>query len=121
MEDTVIVFIVFSAIALVITASLYFNYRKRRVVYDAIQVAIEKTGSVEPALVEAIMRENVGPNADLRKGIILIAIAAAFGILGFLIPEQEALGPMLGVAAFPGFVGFAYVAFHFFAPREPTV
>lgn len=121
MEDSVIVFIVFASIALVITAAFYFNYRKRRVVYDAIQVAIEKTGAVDPALVEAIMRENVGPNADLRKGIVLIAIAAAIGMLGFLIPEEQAVGPMLGVAAFPGFVGLAYIAFHYFAPREPTV
>lgn len=121
MEDSIIVFIVFISIASIVMAAFYFNYKKRRVVYDAIKTAIEKTGSVDPALVESIMSENIGPNADLRKGIILIAVAAAFGMLGYLIPEENALGPMLGVAAFPGFVGLAYVVFHFFAPREPTI
>lgn len=121
MEDTVIVFIVFASIASIVVAAFFFNYKKRRVVYDAIKIAIEKTGSVDPALVESIMQENIGPNADLRKGIILIAVAVAFATLGYLIPEEDVIGPMLGVAAFPGFVGVAYVMFHFFAPREPTI
>lgn len=121
MEDALIVFIIFTAIAGIVITAFFFNYKKRRVVYDAIQIALEKTGTIDPALVETIMSENVGPNADLRKGIILIAIAAAFGLLGYMIPEEDVIGPMLGVAAFPGFVGVAYVAFHFFAPREPTV
>lgn len=120
-EDVLIPLVVFSSIAAMVIAGFHFNYKKRRVVYDAIKVAIEKTGTVDAALVEAIIRDQVGPNGDLRRGIILLSIAAAFGALGLSIPADEAVGPMLGVAAFPGFVGLAYVAFHFFAPREPTV
>ncbi len=120
-EDVLIPMVVFGSLAAIVISAFYFSYKKRTVVYDAIKVAIEKTGAVDAALVEAIIRDNVGPYADLRKGIILIAVAAAFMILGVLIDEQEAVGPMIGVASFPGLVGFAYVAFHFFAPREPTV
>jgi hypothetical protein len=112
---------VFASLAAIVISAFFFSYKKRIVVYDAIKVAIEKTGSVDPALVEAIIRDNVGPFADLRKGIILIAVAAAFAVLGFSIPDDEAVRPMLGIAAFPGLVGFAYVGFHFFAPREATV
>ncbi len=120
-EDVLIPFVVFGSLAVIIVSAFYFSYKKRTIVYDAIKVAIEKTGTVDAALVEAIIRDNVGPYADLRKGIILIAVAAAFILLGYSIPEEDALGPMLGVASFPGLIGAAYVAFHFFAPREPTV
>lgn len=120
-EDIVVPIAVFGAIAFIAYSAFHFSYKKRMVVYEAIRVAIEKTGNADPALIEAIVRENVGRNADLRKGIVLVAIAAAFALLGFSIPEEEAIGPMLGVAAFPGLVGFAYIAFHFFAPREPTI
>lgn len=120
-EDVLIPMVVFGSLAVIVVSAFYFSYKKRTVVYDAIKVAIEKTGSVDAALVEAIIRDNVGPYADLRKGIILIAIAAGFIALGAAVPEEEALRPMLGVASFPGLVGLAYVAFHFFAPREPTV
>ncbi len=113
--------VLFISIAAVFVAAYFFQHRNRRVVYDAIKVAIEKTGQVDAALVEAIIRDKVGPNADLRKGIVLIAISMAFIILGYTIDEAEAIGPMIGVASFPGLVGLAYVAFHFFAPREPVV
>lgn len=121
MEGIFVPLIVFSALAVILIAAFFFSYRKRRIVYDAIKVAIEKTGAVDAALVEAIIRDKVGPNADLRKGIILIATAAAVVVLGYSIDDAEAIGPMLGIAAFPGFIGVAYIAFHFFAPREPVV
>ncbi len=120
-EEVLVPFIIFTALAVIIVSAFYFSYKKRRVVYDAIKVAIEKTGSIDPALVEAIIRDNVGPYADLRKGVILIAVAAAFVILGYNIPDDEALRPMIGVASFPGLIGVSYILFHFFAPREPTV
>ena len=120
-EEVLVPFIIFTALAVIIVLAFYFSYKKRRVVYDAIKVAIEKTGSIDPALVEAIIRDNVGPYADLRKGVILIAVAAAFVILGYNIPDDEALRPMIGVASFPGLIGVSYILFHFFAPREPTV
>lgn len=121
MAEVLVPMTVFGAIAAISIAAFYFSYRKRRIVYDAIKVAIEKTGTVDAALVEAIIRDKVGPFADLRKGIILVATAAAFCVLGWTIPEEEALRPMLGVASFPGLIGLAYIAFHFFAPREPIV
>lgn len=120
-EEVLIPLVVFGSIAVIVVSAFYYSYKKRTVVYDAIKVAIEKTGSVDPALVEAIIRDNIGPYADLRKGIILIALATAFILLGLAIPDEEAVRPMMGIAAFPGLVGLAYVAFHFFAPREPTV
>lgn len=120
-EDVLIPLIVFSSIAAIVIGGFAFNYKKRRVAYDAIKTAIEKTGSVDPALVQAIIRDHVGPYADLRRGVILIAVAAAFIVLGYMLHAEDALRPMVGVASFPGLVGLAYVLFHFFAPREPTV
>lgn len=120
-EDVLIPFTLFAALALIIISAFYFSYKKRTVTYDAIKTAIDKTGSVDPVLVDAIIRDNVGPYADLRKGVILMALAAGFVILGFLVDDAEAIGPMIGLASFPGLVGLAYVFFHFFAPREPTV
>ncbi|HXI88188.1 MAG TPA: DUF6249 domain-containing protein [Parvularculaceae bacterium] len=111
----------FAAVALVFLAAYFFSYRKRRIVYDAIKVAIERTGQVDAALVEAIIRDKVGPYGDLRKGVILIAVALAFIVFGAVMNEEDTLRAMIGVASFPGLIGIAYVAFHFFAPREPIV
>jgi hypothetical protein len=121
MEAVLIPTVVFGSIAVVTIAAFFFSYRKRRIVYDAIKVAIEKTGAVDAALVEAIIRDKVGPNADLRKGIVLIATAAAVVVFALTIGEEDAMRPLMGLASFPGFVGLSYVAFHFFAPRETVV
>jgi len=120
-EEILIPIAVFGSIAFMVWAGFHYSFKKRTVVYEAIRVAIEKTGNADPQLIEAIVRENVGRYADLRKGIILVAVAAAFAILGQAVGEQDAVGPMMGVAAFPGLVGLAYIGFHFFAPREATV
>ncbi len=120
-EDILIPLIVFSSMSLIIISAFYFNFRKRRMVYDTIKVAIEKTGAADASLIEAIVSDRVGPYADLRKGIILIAVAAAFVVLGFAVGETEATGPLAGVAAFPGLVGIAFIMFHFFAPRQRVV
>lgn len=121
MEEVLIPLTVFGAIAIILIGAFYFSYKKRRIVYDAIKVAIEKTGSVDAALVEAIIRDKVGPNADLRKGIVLVATSAAVVAFAFMLGEDDAVRPLIGLAAFPGFIGLSYMAFHFFAPREPVV
>ncbi len=120
-EDILIPFIVFSSLAIILVSAFHYGYKKRQAIHDTIRVSIEKTGTVDGHLVESILRDNVGANTDLRKGIILICVGLAFIILGNMIDEAEAIGPMIGVASFPGLIGLAYVAFHFFAPREPTV
>ena len=121
MEDVLVPLIVFGSITLMVVAGFYFSHRKRLVAYEAVRVAIEKTGSADTALIQAIVQDRIGPNADIRKGIILIAVAIAFVVFGRVLGEPEAVGPMLGIAAFPGLVGAAYVVLHFFAKREPVV
>ena len=120
-EEVLIPLTVFASLAIILVAAFHFSYKKRQAVHDTIRVSIEKTGAVDGHLVESILRDNVGANADLRKGIILISVGVAFVILGYAVGEPDAMGPMMGVASFPGLIGLSYVAFHFFAPREPTV
>ena len=123
-EEIFVPLIVFTAISIIFFTAYFFNFKKRQVVFEAIKVAVEKTGTADPQLIDAIVRDNIGPNADLRRGFLLICVAVAFAILGFtisIIGGEEAFWPILGVASFPGLIGIAYIGFHFFAPREPTI
>jgi len=119
MEVAILVpLMVFASIVLVIATPFYFKHRNQRVVYDAIKTTIEKTGTADPKLIAAITKDNIGPNADLRRGILLVALAVA--LIGFgLIADDEF--PFAGAALFPGLIGIAYIVFHYFFPREPTV
>jgi hypothetical protein len=121
MEVAILVpLIVFASLVLVVATPFYFRHRNRRVIYEAIKTSVEKTGQADPKLIDAITHDQIGPNGDLRRGILLLALAAAFG-LGDVVFRPGLDVPLLWVALFPGLIGAAYVAFHFFLPREPTV
>jgi fructose-specific phosphotransferase system IIC component len=112
--------IVFASIVLVVATPFYFKHRNRRVIYEAIKTSVEKTGAADPKLIEAITYDQIGPNADLRRGILLLAVAAAIAAGHFLGQELWGGSP-LWIALFPGLLGAAYLVFHFLLPRERVV
>lgn len=122
MEVAIVVpLIVFASIVLVIATPFYFRYRNRKVIYEAIKTSVEKTGSADPKLIDAITHDRIGPNGDLRRGILLLCVAAALAAAHLVSPTADLGFSLLAAALFPGFIGAAYIAFHFFVPREPTV
>ncbi len=105
---------VFTSMVLIFWFGFNASARKREAALETVRAIVEKTGEVTPELIKAIDRPQKSKHADLRKGLILIAIALAFVGLGQMIPAgEEAAGPMMGVALFPGLVGIVYVLFHF--------
>ena len=106
--------IVFGSVVLIFWVIYSTGAKRRAVELETVRSIVDKTGEASPELIKAIGNPRRLQNADLRKGLVLIAIAVAFACLGQLIPgEEEAAGPMLGVALFPGLVGIVYVLFHF--------
>ncbi|MEX0644472.1 MAG: DUF6249 domain-containing protein [Parvularculaceae bacterium] len=121
MEVAILVpLIVFASLVLIIATPFYFRHRNRRVIYEALKTSVEKTGSADPKLIDAITHDQIGPNGDLRRGILLLALAAALAI-GDVAFHPGLDVSLLWIALFPGLIGAAYVAFHFLLPREPTV
>lgn len=122
MEIAIIVpLIVFTSITLMISMPFYFKHRNRRLVFEAIKATIEKTGSADPQLIDAITQENIGPNADLRRGILLLALAIGLFIWSQTMPDPDTALVISGFTALPGLVGLAFIVFHFFIKREATV
>ncbi len=119
MEVAILVpLIVFASIVLMIATPFYFKHRNQRIIYEAIKTTVEKTGSADPALIDAIAQDSVGPHRDLRRGILLLCLAIAIGGLRLF---TDADFPFIGAALFPGLIGAAFIGFHFFLPREITV
>lgn len=94
----------------------HFGLKRRAEAFQTLRLAIEKGQVVPPEAMESMTRM-VSPVADLRRGIVFLALAGAFaataGIVGT--EEPEAIRPLLGVAVFPLFIGLAFLGLHVFA------
>lgn len=105
------------AIVPIIVLIVSLNGRKRAADLQAtVQKAIEKGVELTPETIRALGVRIKPKDSDLRSGIIYVAIALAFIILGVSIEQmagEDALPMMIGIAAFPGLVGLALIFMHF--------
>ncbi len=107
----------FAMVVAIVALPSYFRTKERTRLHDTLRVAYERGQPVPPELIEAIQRGEKPyrtPERDLRTGIILIAVALAMVTLGATIghlEDEDALWIMSASAAFPGFIGLAFIAF----------
>ena len=110
----------FAAVVLIIWMAQHFAFRKRSEAFQTLRLAIEKNQPLTPEALEAMARIS-SPIADLRRGIVFVAIAAGFASFATIIGtsgEREAAEVMrglYGVSTFPLFSGLAFLGLHFFA------
>jgi hypothetical protein len=121
MEGILVPISFFAMIAAIVIGPRYFRSIERQKLADTLRVAMEKGQPLPPEIVEA-MSSNVratglppSPQRDMRTGIIWLGIAAGFVALGAIagFEEPDVTYWMLGLAAFPGFIGLAFVALGF--------
>ncbi len=85
---------------------------------DTIRVALDKGQELSPELIDRLGHPKAAKDRDLRLGVIWLAVAIGIALFSFAIPEEEATGPLLGIAAFPFVIGVAYLILNKFAKRE---
>ena len=121
MEAVLIVFIIFGSIASLILVPSYLKSRERSRLHDTLKASIEHAQPIPAEVIEAItsdvkIKAPASPMRDLRTGIIWLGVAVGLAAFGFAISfeEPDALYPLIGMAAFPGFIGLAFIAISFF-------
>jgi hypothetical protein len=119
-EEIFIPLTMFAMIVAIVWLFQHFAAKKRMEAFKTLQVAIEKGQPLTPEALESMARLR-SPIADLRWGIVWVAMAAGFASFGTII-SWGATGEMLGVrqaffgiASFPLFIGLAFLGLHFFA------
>lgn len=121
MEAVLIVFIVFGSIASLFLVPSYLKSRERTRLHDTLRASIEHGQPIPPEVIAAITTDvktkaPASQYRDLRVGIIWLGVAVGLAGFGFAISfeEPDALYPLVGMAAFPGFIGLAFIVISFF-------
>ena len=108
MVEVIVPTALFLTIFGIVAVVVYFRYRSQSELQETIRTVLQSGQAVsEETLAELVSALTPGEN-DKRRGIISIAIALAIGVLAFAVDEGDAVYPLLGIAAFPLFLGLAY-------------
>lgn len=110
-------------VALVISLQLFFSHRNRIETQRTIRAALEKGQQLSPEVLKEIGDASRSPLADLRRGVIAIAIGLGIMALGFFgvdLSDEELVsgGTVIGIGFLPLLIGIAYLALWRFAPSS---
>jgi hypothetical protein len=111
-----IVFLI--ATAAVVALWFQLRYRGRRDVLETVRAAIDKGQPLTPELIEQLTDGPRGPERDLRRGVVLMAVGIGFAVFGLVLGEPHAMKPLIAVGAVPFLIGVAYLGLWRFMPRS---
>ena len=105
------------AIVAIVLVPRYFRSRERQEMQATLRAAIDKGQPLPAEVIDALSQDSRPPRSggrDLRIGVIWTAVAAGFiGLayaLGYMSEESaHAFWPLIGVSAFPAFMGVAFL------------
>ena len=120
MEGTIALLIpfgFFAMIAAIVIVPRYFRGMERQKMAELMKAAIEHGQSVSPEVLDTLSTSAVKtalpppPARDLRTGLVWIGVAVGLAAMGWAISFEapDALYPFIGFAAFPAFIGLAFI------------
>lgn len=115
--DELIPITMFLGMTLVFCLFFWFRYRTRNDMQATIRTAIEKGQELSPEIIDRLGAPKAPKDKDLRLSMLWIAIALGTGVFAFMVPDhgEDVERALLGIAAFPFFVGIAYLIMWRFA------
>jgi len=121
MQEEWIPIVMFVAMAVAFLGWIYFRYRARMEAQLTFRAAIEKGTDLGPEFIR-LLGEEQQPNRirDLRRALIWLALAAGLVLIGFAVPEPEALSGLLAGAALPFTIGCAYLIMYAISSKQDS-
>jgi len=108
----------FIGLSVVLSLWVWFRYKAKRDLQETIRTAIEKGQGLSPELIENLVNPPVSPQRDLRRGVISVVIAIAIALFALFIGEDDAFGPLTGIAMFPLSIGAGFLLMHRFGKSD---
>ena len=118
MEDFIVPVALFGSIFGIIAVVTYFRFRGQREMQETVRTLLQSGQPMSEDSLSELMAALSPREQDLRRGLISISIAIAVAVFAFGVGEEEAIYPLLGIAAFPLFIGCAYFLLYQMAGKK---
>jgi len=101
----------FAGLTVVLCLFFWFRYRTRSDLQGTIRTAIDKGQELTPEIIDRLGSPKAPRDRDLRLSLLWIALAGGMAVFAFQVPDPSghAMQALLGIAAFPFFIGLAYL------------
>jgi hypothetical protein len=113
MDEVIGVVLFAGTIATTVVLLAFFRYKHKVKVQETVRTALERGQELSPELLTQLMSPPPlqRGNADLRRGIMAVALGVAIGAFAFVVAEGDGdvIRPILGVACLPIALGLAYL------------
>jgi hypothetical protein len=110
--------VMFGGITIVFVSLFWFRYKARNDMQVTFRAALDKGAELSPEVIDRMGHPKAPKDKDLRYGVIWLSLALALVLIGFAVPEPDALRGLLAGAAFPVCIGVAYLILHKFTDKD---
>ena len=108
----------FIVIGLVIFVLSLFRYKTRQATQKTIRLALEKGNGMTPELLASLTEPKHDVSRDMRRGLVSLSIGVGVALFGFILGEEDAVRPLIGLSMFPILIGIAYLVLWQLGQRE---
>ncbi|MEP1599648.1 MAG: hypothetical protein ABJM18_14950, partial [Hyphomonas sp.] len=84
-EDIVVPVVFFGALAGIVWLVSHYNYKKRLTLHETVRHAVDKGQDLTGETMEKLALITDPIRADLRRGVLFLAVGVAFGFLGVMV------------------------------------
>ncbi len=111
MSEVLIPITMFVCILAGVGLVMYYRFRTRQELQLTLRQAMSDGQNMSSEVIDELMAAMQPKRNDLKKGIILISIGLATLVFAYFMGDftDELSSPMVGLSAFPFFVGIAYL------------
>ena len=108
----------FVGMSVVLCVLFWLRYKARSDMQSTFRAALDKGQELTPEIIDRLGHPKASKDKDMRLGVIWLSLAAGLVLIGFAVPEPEALRGLLAGAALPFCIGVAYLLLHKLTSRD---
>lgn len=118
MEEILVPIALFAIIPVTVWAITAYRHKSHSATMSVLKTMATNNETITPEIIKTLGVRRRPKHADLRLGLILVAVAVSMVIFGTVIPDEDSTEIFRGLASFPFLVGLVFIGLWFAVSRK---